>query len=46
MAPVEEVTELPETERGAGGFGSTGISSVTAAVAVDESKKRPLAEDA
>lgn len=39
MAPIEEVNELPETTRGAGGFGSTGIA-VT--VASDESKKRPL----
>ena len=25
--PVEEVTELDDTERGAGGFGSTGVSA-------------------
>lgn len=27
MAPIKEVHELDETERGAGGFGSTGVSS-------------------
>mmetsp|Transcript_21147 Transcript_21147/g.49953 ORF Transcript_21147/g.49953 Transcript_21147/m.49953 type:complete len:158 (-) Transcript_21147:161-634(-) len=27
MAPVEEVKDLTETERGAGGFGSTGVSN-------------------
>ena len=26
MASIEEVEELPETTRGAGGFGSTGVS--------------------
>ena len=26
MASIEEVDELPETKRGAGGFGSTGVS--------------------
>lgn len=40
MAPIEEVEDLPETNRGAGGFGSTGVATV----AVDESKKRPLVE--
>lgn len=25
MAPVQEVAELSETQRGAGGFGSTGV---------------------
>lgn len=39
MAPVEEVDELPETDRGAGGFGSTGVATT---VALDDSKKRPL----
>uniref|UniRef100_A0A7S4IKG9 Deoxyuridine 5'-triphosphate nucleotidohydrolase n=1 Tax=Odontella aurita TaxID=265563 RepID=A0A7S4IKG9_9STRA len=33
MHPVEEVEELTETERGAGGFGSTGVK-------VDESNKK------
>lgn len=27
QAPVEEVEELPETNRGAGGFGSTGVKT-------------------
>eukprot|EP00618_Florenciella_parvula_P014253 CAMPEP_0119467264 /NCGR_PEP_ID=MMETSP1344-20130328/1533_1 /TAXON_ID=236787 /ORGANISM="Florenciella parvula, Strain CCMP2471" /LENGTH=246 /DNA_ID=CAMNT_0007499621 /DNA_START=147 /DNA_END=887 /DNA_ORIENTATION=+ len=27
MAPVEEVEELPDTNRGAGGFGSTGVTN-------------------
>lgn len=38
MAAVEEVNELFETERGAGGFGSTGVS----AAAPSELVKRPL----
>ena len=29
MAVVQEVNELSETERGAGGFGSTGIQQKT-----------------
>ena len=29
MAAVEEVEELPDTARGAGGFGSTGVSAET-----------------
>jgi hypothetical protein len=31
MVPVEEVQELDVTVRGAGGFGSTGISAISAA---------------
>jgi hypothetical protein len=39
MAPLEEVGELPSTERGAGGFGSTGVA---APVESAESKKRHI----
>eukprot|EP01033_Poteriospumella_lacustris_P000530 gene530-358_t len=39
MADMEEVEELPDTERGAGGFGSTGVA------AADESAtKKPRLE--
>ncbi len=38
MADCVEVEELPDTERGGAGFGSTGVSSATgtAAMAVEE----------
>ncbi len=36
MADAVEVDELPDTERGAGGFGSTGVSS-----AIEEGSKKP-----
>lgn len=29
MADMEEVEELPDTERGASGFGSTGVAAAT-----------------
>jgi hypothetical protein len=34
MAPIEEVEDLPSTDRGAGGFGSTGTAQA--------GSKRPL----
>ena len=40
MAPLEEVDELPSTERGAGGFGSTGVAAPATESA--ESKKRHI----
>lgn len=36
MADVEETEQLDDTERGADGFGSTGVSAATAAAASDE----------
>lgn len=43
MADIIEVDELPDTERGMAGFGSTGVSTVVAsAVAMDvEITKKP-----
>ena len=41
MVPVEEVTELPDSERGAGGFGSTGISQNGEAHINGNTSKRP-----
>jgi hypothetical protein len=40
MAPIEEVAELPSTDRGAGGFGSTGTQATASASAAGS--KRPL----
>lgn len=40
MADLEEVEELPDTERGAGGFGSTGV----AAAADESATKKPRLE--
>ena len=41
IADIEEVDELPMTERGAGGFGSTGVMSCGNADTV-RNAKRPL----
>ena len=41
MASITEVNELEETVRGAGGFGSTGVSASTD----DESNKKPKTAD-
>lgn len=39
MADAVEVDELPDTERGAGGFGSTGVSNP-----INEANKKPRIE--
>jgi len=40
MADALEVDDLPDTERGAGGFGSTGVSGTV----VEETSKKPRTE--
>ena len=44
MAPLEVVDDLPSTERGAGGFGSTGVGTVGTESGAEggESKKRHI----
>jgi|TARA_B110000090_G_C12925249_1_gene271309 dUTP pyrophosphatase len=39
MMPAMEVEDLDDTERGAGGFGSTGVSSSPKRQKVDETKE-------
>lgn len=45
MVPVEEVSELPSTERGEGGFGSTGTSYKTEADASASTKRIKLGKN-
>ena len=52
MAGIEEVQELDDTVRGAGGFGSTGVSESvavtatdTATAAEDDSNKKPKTDN-
>lgn len=44
MVPVEEVTELPSTARGDGGFGSTGLETVTSDADSGDVKRIKLGE--
>jgi hypothetical protein len=42
MVPVEEVEELPSTERGEGGFGSTGTESHNVESGSDNSSSKRI----
>ena len=42
MVPVEEVEELPSTERGEGGFGSTGTESHNVESGSDENSSKRI----
>lgn len=45
MSDCEEVDSLDETTRGAGGFGSTGLSEATEATSIERPEKRQCVED-